>query len=145
MPVFDVHHADCLERRIGYALRDVKWETFRFDETQSPGVYRLYLLFEEWLSVFDDAGAWFINEQSPRPRQSVGEGGIQIQWSIHEIEELDPSLKTLLGKRLMWFGASSDREEFQLVFEGEAMIALSSGKLADGGVADEGFSVTVRA
>ncbi len=144
MPVWDVHHADHLERFVGYALRDVKWETFHFDGAWSPGVYRLYLDFGKWLSIFDDAGAWFINEHPPEARQAIGEGEVRIEWCIRGIEELDPSLNALLGKRLMGFGASPDREEFQLVFEGEAMIALSSGKLAEGEGADEGFAVTIR-
>lgn len=145
MPVWDIHHADHLERCIGYALRDVKWETFHFDGVRSRGVYRLYLDFGKWLSIFDDAGAWFINEQSPEARQAVGAEDVRIDWCIHGVEEFDPLLNALLGKRLMGYGASPDREEFQLVFEGNAMIALSSGKLAEGDRADEGFAVAVRA
>ena len=144
MPVWDVHHADHLERCIGHALHDVKWETFQIDGARSPGVHKLYLDFGKWLSIFDDAGAWFINEQPPESRQAVDEGGARIEWSIQGLEDLAPSLKGVLGKRLMGFGPSPDREELQLVFDDEVVVALSSGKLAAGGGADEGFEVRIR-
>ncbi len=144
MPVWDIHHADHLERCIGHALRDVKWETFHFDGAQSPGVHRLYLYFGKWLSIFDDAGAWFINEQPPESRRAIDEGGARIEWSIHGLVDLTPSLSGVLGKRLMGFGPSPDREQFRLFFDDEVVIALSSGKFAEGGGADEGFAVTVR-
>ena len=55
-----------------------------------------------------------------------------------------PIAQGVLGKRLMGFGPSLDREEFQLVFDDEAVIALASGKLAVDGGADEGLEVRVR-
>ncbi len=144
MPVWEIHHADRLERCMGCALRDIKWETFHVDGERIPGVHSLYLDLGKWISIFDDAGAWFIYEALLGSNHAIDEGTVHLDWRIHDLEELAPSLKGVLGKRLIGSGPSPDKEEFQLFFEGGAMIALSSGKLAEGGGADEGFNVSFR-
>jgi hypothetical protein len=57
---------------------------------------------------------------------------------------MDPALTAFIGKRLQRISITADREELQLVFEGEGKIVLSSGRMAEGGGLDEGFVVTVR-
>lgn len=144
MPVWDVHRSELLRQCIGLPLRDLKGEAFHFEGVRNPGVSRLFLDFGQWLSVFDDAGAWFIAERSPEERQVISDEGVRVQWTTLGMGAMDPALTAFIGKRLQRISITADREELQLVFEGEGKIVLSSGRMAEGGGLDEGLVVTVR-
>ena len=62
--MYDTFGIEKLEQCLNLSLKEIKIQSFIFDNVETT-VYRLYLKFNNWLSLFFDDGVLFIKDENP--------------------------------------------------------------------------------